>query len=221
MLSYFEAGLGIGFYFTFTHIPSQVRCYNATKSHGFLAGIATGLGSAVVQFIFSWLALSFLFAQGDASAHLSKILVIIGGVLLLLFGFWQWKFIWTQEELKEAVLRGQEETDDGGNLWMFFWKCFVASSRLSRRIVGYLLLFLAVGLTFQDTPVMTAFPLVIGIVIGTLLWWLGFTVWSVFLNVDSPSAKVAYMLRLGAIFFVVMAVVAFYQGFGPGFRLIH
>ena len=118
MLTYLQAGIVIGLLFTFLHTPSQLRCYSAVKAHGFWSGISVALGSVVVQFLYSWLALSFLFAQGNVSGHLNKLFVIIAGILLLYPAYQAVRSRLLREEFALDVRIA--ELDVSKNLWINF-----------------------------------------------------------------------------------------------------
>ena len=218
MLTYLQAGVVIGLLFTFCHAPSQLRCYSSIKARGFWSGISVALGSVVVQFLYGWLALSFLFAQGNVSGHLNKLFVIIAGIVLLYMAYQELGSRFVSEEF--ALDLKLVEGDVSNNLWMNFNRSMASSFQYARRIVGYLVVFLAIGITFRTGVVKSVFDLLIGIVIGELVWWILFTSSLVFSKASLKDKFIKICIRIGGVFFVLLAALAFYQGFGAGFHLI-
>ena len=161
----FVQGLGVGLAIAVPVGPVGVLCISRTLRHGLWIGLASGLGAAVADGVYggiagfgvSWVA-EFLIAYQDT-------LRLLGGAFLLVLGL-------------RILARGPAH-EAGQPAWseprpaLAFASCFFLTLTNPTTILSFVAIFAGLGLGNTAGDYAAASLMVIGVFLGSALWWLG------------------------------------------------
>lgn len=159
--SIFFKGFGIGFGIAAAVGPISLLCIRSTLTQGQMAGLAIGLGAAIADAVYGFIAAFGLTFISDALVCHQNILRLIGGLFLVYLGL---KTFFSRSDLKEATLRkhGLLNTVVG---------TFFLTMANPLTIVMFLAVFTGLGFDCESTNYLAASLLVAGVFIGAIVWW--------------------------------------------------
>lgn len=163
MLSLFIKGLIIGFSIAAPVGPIGVLCINRSLHEGFRSGLATGFGAALADGTYGIIAgFGLTFISSFLMGHAWWI-KLIGGVFLFYLGF---KTL-TSRPPQQVVI-----SNSSRNLLRAFATTFFLTLTNPMTILSFMAVFAGLGLGSINTGYAAASIMIVGIVIGSLLWWL-------------------------------------------------
>jgi threonine/homoserine/homoserine lactone efflux protein len=142
--------------------PVGVLCVRRTIFQGRLAGLVSGLGAATADAIFGFIAAFGLTFVSDWLIGYQHWLRIAGGCYLLYLG--------ASALFVKAEEKPHSEPDAEG-LFRDFISTFALTLTNPITILAFLGIFSAVGLTGDQATLGRAAILVLGVWLGSLLWW--------------------------------------------------
>ena len=162
--------------------PVGVMCVRRTIFEGKLAGFVSGLGAATADAIFGFIAAFGLTFISDLLIGYHQLLRIAGGCYLLYLGG---SALLTAPEVKA----GSEP--DAESLFRHFLSTFALTLTNPITILAFLGIFSAIGLSGEKATIDRAAMLVVGVWLGSLLWWLAlsFGLGSLFRSFEARHLK--------------------------------
>ena len=162
MLSLFIKGLIIGFAIAAPVGPIGVLCIQRSLHDGFKIGLMTGLGAALADGTYGLIA-------GLGITSLSSLLInhqfwirLIGGLFLLYLGI---KLFFTSPQEKSA---GNSDRSS----WHALGTTYLLTITNPATILSFLAIFAGFGLSQTSSDYTQAIILVLGITLGSAIWWL-------------------------------------------------
>lgn len=142
--------------------PIGLLCIRRTISDGRLAGLVSGLGAATADALYGGVAAFGLTSISEVLAERAFLLRIIGGVFLIYLG--------VRTFLKPPPEHG-EEIPPPGNLALMYASTFLLTMTNPTTILSFAAVFAGLGLN-GTAGLAGASTLVMGVFLGSALWWL-------------------------------------------------
>ncbi len=139
--------------------PIGMLCINRTLERGFLAGFSCGLGTAVGDASYAFVAVTGIAAFSETMSRATLPLAIAGGFLLLWLGY---------RGLKADTIEAAEIS--GGGLLKTIIATFLLTISNPATILSFGALFAGFGL-LDETSRFSSFVIVSGVLLGSLAWW--------------------------------------------------
>ena len=156
-------GIVIGFSIAAPVGPIGVLCIRRTLADGRAAGLATGLGAATADAIYGCLAAFGLTVVTHALLGAGIWIRVIGGAFLTLLGV---QTLLSPPRDEAAKARG------GRGLLGAYVSTFVLTLTNPMTILSFLAVFAALGVGTTHPEPLAAATLVLGVFVGSALWWL-------------------------------------------------
>jgi threonine/homoserine/homoserine lactone efflux protein len=165
-------GLGIGLAIAAPVGPIGVLCIRRTLQNGRLIGILSGLGAASADAVYGAVAAFGLSSIAGLLLDFERSFRVVGGVFLVLLGV---------RILVKAAMPTQEPpflstTETGGatgtHMAGAFVSCFLLTLTNPSTILSFLAIFAGLGLAGHAGDRGAAVSLVVGVFVGSALWWL-------------------------------------------------
>lgn len=161
IIEYFWKGLLIGLIFGVPAGAIGALTIGRTLEKGFAAGFLTGMGSSAADLIYSCVGVFGITVVSDFLSARQTMLQATGGILILLLGFG----IFCK---KEPVM---VQNESKGTLAFCFLSAFTTALVNPVTVFSFMAAFAAFGI-HGGLSVKQGADLIIGILIGTLCWWL-------------------------------------------------
>jgi threonine/homoserine/homoserine lactone efflux protein len=161
-LSFLVKGIILGFSIAAPVGPIGVLCIRKTLQFGRLSGFFSGIGAATADTIYGIIAAFGLTLISSALLAGQFWLQLIGGLFLLYLG------------LKTFLAKPAEKSATVSHKTLFgdFISTFFLTLTNPMTILSYLAVFAGLGLSSVSSNYSSATLLVIGVFIGSALWWL-------------------------------------------------
>ena len=131
---------------------------------GFAAGLSPGIGAALADTMFATIAAFGIAAVADDLRHYADMLQVVGGTLLLVYG---WNIVVHAKRLPSGP------SPSGRNAVQAAAAAFALTVTNPGAVLGFAALFTLLGdLTPESGNVLGVFALVIGVAAGALAWWM-------------------------------------------------
>lgn len=143
--------------------PIGVLCIRRTLANGRLMGLATGLGAATADAIYGCMAAFGLTALTDRLVGAGMWIRLVGGAFLLYMGV----------RTLLAKPGDRAAAASGSGLAGAYLSTFVLTLTNPMTIFSFLAVFAALGLGSTHPEPLAAVSLVLGVFLGSALWWLG------------------------------------------------
>jgi threonine/homoserine/homoserine lactone efflux protein len=157
-------GIAVGFVIAIPAGPVGVLCVRRTIFEGRLFGFISGLGAASADTIFGIIAGFGLTVVSNVLLDYQVWLRCFGGLFLVIVGV---------RALRKRVLHEAPPEKNAENLAAAYFSTFVLTITNPITILAFLGIFAAVGFTGSEATVARAGMLVAGVLLGSLVWWLG------------------------------------------------
>ena len=182
LLVFLLKGVAVGIVIAVPVGPVGVMCVRRTIFSGKTAGFISGLGAATADALFGFIAAFGLTFVSDWLIGYHQWLRIAGGCYLLYIG--------GAALLAEPEVKQSSEPDAEG-LLRDFLSTFALTLTNPITILAFLGIFSAIGLGGEDATFVRAAILVLGVWLGSLLWWLtlAFGLGSLFRSFESHHLK--------------------------------
>ncbi len=172
---FFLKGLIVGFVIAIPMGPIGILCARRTLTHGRKAGFFSGMGAATADVLYGFIAAFGVPFISDLFAGKQVWLRLSGGAFLCLLGI---KTFIEKPERKNlsSILKKKKKRHAGMYVSTFF---LTLTNPLT--IFSLAAVFAGLGLTGIRSSIISALILVLGVFLGSVLWWLFFIgVFSVF-----------------------------------------
>lgn len=166
LLIFLLKGIVVGVVIAVPVGPVGVMCVRRTIFAGKGAGFVSGLGAATADALFGCIAAFGLTFVSDWLIGYHQWLRIAGGCYLLYVGV---------SALRAAPEAKRPSEPDAEGLTRDFLSTFALTLTNPITILAFLGIFSALGLSGADATFARAAILVLGVWLGSLLWWLGLT----------------------------------------------
>jgi threonine/homoserine/homoserine lactone efflux protein len=163
LLVFFLKGIVVGIIIAVPVGPVGIMCIRRTVFEGKLAGFVSGLGAATADAVFGIIAGFGLTVVSDWLLGYQQWLRIAGAGLLLAVGGHS---LLARQPPKLGSARNPE------SLSWYYASTFAVTLTNPITILAFLAIFAAVGLTGAEATLERAAILVLGVGVGSLLWWL-------------------------------------------------
>lgn len=163
MLELLLKGLVVGFAIAAPVGPIGILCINRSLNDGFTAGFICGLGAATADGVYGCVAafgltfISSFFINQQIWIHL------IGGLFLLYLGY---------GTIRRRVAEKGAILSSNNNLLKAYYTTFFLTLTNPMTILSFLAIFAGAGIGQIGVDYSDASILVVGVVVGSLLWWL-------------------------------------------------
>lgn len=201
LLSLFMKGLIIGLAIAAPVGPIGVLCINRSIHEGWKSGLATGCGAALADGTYGMIAgfgLTFITTFLMSYAGWIK---FIGGLFLLYLGF---------KTLLSKPPRQPILSHSHANLLRTCATTFFLTLTNPMTILSFMAVFAGLGIGSATSSYLDASLMILGIIIGSLLWWLLLSsgVALLFRNRIHPS-KLYWVNFLSGIIIIIFGIVTF------------
>jgi threonine/homoserine/homoserine lactone efflux protein len=161
---FFLKGIAVGIVIAVPVGPVGVLCVRRTIFEGRLFGFVSGLGAACADTIFGIIAGFGLTVISNLLLDYQVWLRSFGGLFLIYIGI---------SALCKPVKQEAPPEKNAENLFAAFFSTFVLTITNPITILAFLGIFAAVGFTGNEATYGRAAMLVAGVLVGSLVWWLG------------------------------------------------
>jgi threonine/homoserine/homoserine lactone efflux protein len=162
LLGFLLKGVLVGIIIAVPTGPVGVLCIRRTIFHGRVAGFVSGLGAATADAIFGIIAGFGLSVISELLLDYQQWLRIGGAVFLLFLGI---------NAFASDPLEGTQNQRDPEDLIADFASTFVLTITNPITILAFLAIFAGIGFSGVQATLGRAAILVLGVWIGSLLWW--------------------------------------------------
>lgn len=166
--------------------PVGVLCIRRTLLHGRLAGFISGLGAATADAVFGIIAAFGLTFVSHLLLDYQGWLRLGGGAFLLLIGF---------NALRGDPLGRSRAQRDPEGLFADYASTFALTITNPITIIAFLAIFAAIGFTGRGATLAGAAVLVLGVWLGSLLWWAGLAIAAGMLRLSFQRRHLVWIAR--------------------------
>jgi len=161
-LSYFLRGLILGFSIAAPVGPIGILCIRRTLAFGRASGLVSGLGAATADAIYGSIAAFGLVFVSNFLVNQQNWIRLVGGAFLCWLG------------LKTFLAKpsGQFETTKTTGLFGAYVSTFLLTLTNPMTILSFAAIFAGLGLSAAGGNYNTSLLLVLGVLLGSALWWL-------------------------------------------------
>ena len=163
LLTFLLKGILVGLVIAVPVGPVGIMCIRRTIFEGRLVGLVSGFGAATADAVFGIIAGFGITAVADLLLGYQELLSGIGGCVLVLIGG------------NNLLTKAQPQLDsppDPESLSWDFLSTFLLTLANPVTIFAFAGIFAAIGLSGQEATFDRAAILVLGVWVGSLLWWL-------------------------------------------------
>ncbi len=164
LLAFLLKGMLVGIIIAVPAGPVGVLCVRRTIFHGRLAGFVSGLGAASADAVFGIIAGFGLTFIADLLLGYQTWLRLGGACFLLYIGI---------SALRADPLAGSRSQRDPEDLLADYASTFALTITNPITILAFLAIFAGIGFSGQEATLGRAAILVLGVWLGSLLWWAG------------------------------------------------
>jgi len=162
LLAFLLKGVLVGIIIAVPVGPVGVLCIRRTIFHGRLAGFASGLGASTADAVFGVIAGFGLTVVSDLLLGYQDWLRLGGAGFLLYIGI---------RALAAGPIEGEQSERDPEGLLADYASTFVLTITNPITILAFLAIFAGIGFSGPQATVGRAGVLVLGVWLGSLLWW--------------------------------------------------
>ncbi|MFY8020417.1 MAG: LysE family translocator [Bacteroidia bacterium] len=200
-IAYFIKGLIIGFSVAAPVGPIGVLTIKRTLSEGRTAGFVTGLGAAFADSLYGVVAGFGLSAISSFLLTHEFWIKLIGGLFLLYLGV---KSFMAKPASTAANV-------DSKGLFNHFISTFFLTVSSPATILSFVAIFTGLGLGTSQTDYATSFTLVVGVFLGSALWWLILSSIMAYFQSKISSDKLIWINRFSGLIILSFGIFALYS----------
>lgn len=200
-IEYFIKGLIIGFSVAAPVGPIGVLTIKRTLSDGRISGFTTGMGAAMADTVYGIIAGFGLTAVSSFLLTQEFWLRLIGGLFLLFLGI---KSFLTKPASKAANVNSK-------GLFNNFISTFFLTVTNPTTILSFLAIFAGLGLGTTKTDYTSSMTLVLGVFIGSALWWLILSSLVSYFQSKITTDRLIWINRLSGLIIISFGVFALYS----------
>jgi len=212
-LDLFIKGIVIGLVIAAPVGPIGFLCITRTLEYGTLIGLVTGLGAATADAVYGAVAAFGLMQVAVTLSEQDTVLRVVGGLVLCLIGLRSLLMAERRQQVfvaKHAAVDPAPAAADTQRRWgltRYFGSSFVLTLANPATILGFLAFFAAVGWARDLETHNGASILVVGVFLGSSVWWLGLAAATALLSSHMGHRQRVWVQRLSGI--VITAFGAF------------
>jgi threonine/homoserine/homoserine lactone efflux protein len=191
-------GIGLGLAIAAPVGPIGLLCIRRSLTQGQWIGLATGLGAATADGLYGTVAGFGLTAVSALLVAQAVWLRLIGGLFLCYLGI--------KAILSKPPEAGTELSPQ--SLWTAYGSTFLLTLTNPATILSFIAIFAGLGIVDAERSWLSSAALVIGVFLGSALWWLGLS-WGVasFKRMLTPAILI-WLNRLAGMAIFAFGVVA-------------
>lgn len=158
---YLIAGLIIGFFVALPVGASAVLCVSRSIQNGFTSGIFTGLGIALADLVYGLFAVFGLFAVSGETLESQPVLRLAGALCIMYIGL---------KMMSKIPISSKENLEHETNLKDMITGFFITISN-PMTIIAFIVALSYVNYLMEQINYFGSSLIVIGIFLGSFLWW--------------------------------------------------
>lgn len=201
----FIKGIVIGLVIAAPVGPIGFLCISRTLEHGTVIGLATGLGAATADAFYGGVAAFGLMQVAVTLSEQDSVLRVVGGLALCLIGV---RTLLLAERRQQDSSAREAATDAGPaaagaqssrSVPGYFGSSFLLTLANPATILGFVAFFAAVGWARNLETHSAAAVMVIGVFLGSAVWWLGLAIATAVLSNHMGSEQRVWVQRLSGV----------------------
>lgn len=200
-LDYLIKGLLVGFSIAAPVGSIGVLVIRRTLTEGRLSGFITGLGAAVADGTYGFIAGFGLTSISDFLIAQQFWMKLFGGLFLLYLGI---KTLISKAATKEATI-------DSNGLVKNFTSTLLLTITNPITILSFFAIFAGLGLGQEKTNYLSSTSLVLGVFLGSAFWWLILSSVLNFFRNKITTSGLTWINRFSGLLIISFAVLAFYS----------
>lgn len=193
-------GLIIGFSIAAPVGPIGVLCIRRTIANGKLSGFISGLGAATADGLYGIVAAYGLVGVSNLLVGQQFWFRLIGGIFLLYLGI---KIFTAKSGDKNS------ETNKSKGFWGDYFSTFVLTITNPVTILSFAAIFAGLGLGASTNSHASAVTMVVGVILGSILWWIILTEVVGFLKSRFNLQSTKIINKISGIIILIFALLAF------------
>jgi threonine/homoserine/homoserine lactone efflux protein len=198
---YLMKGLLVGFSIAAPVGPIGVLVIRRTLTEGRISGFVTGLGAAVADGTYGFIAGYGLTSISDFLISQQFWMKLFGGLFLLYLGI---KTLISKAATKEAQI-------DSNGLLKNFTSTLLLTITNPITILSFFAIFAGLGLGQEKTNYVSSTALVLGVFMGSAFWWLILSTVLNFFRNKITTSGLTWINRFSGLLIISFALVAFYS----------
>ena len=206
----FIKGIVAGFIIAAPVGPVGILCVQRTLSHGFVIGLAPGVGGAVADTIFGAVAAFGLTFIADILIRHETEMRLGGGILLLILGIHG-----CLKKVSHVSAPPSVRGAAGDAI-----SCFMLTITNPITILTFSPVFLAVGAVVAKDDQPAAWTLILGVLVGSCLWWVVLCLLASLFRKKLNSARMVLIHRVSAGLILFFGVIVLLSTTALGQRLL-
>jgi threonine/homoserine/homoserine lactone efflux protein len=163
----FLKGIAIGIAIAAPVGPVAILCIRRTIFYGRRYGFASGLGAATADMVFGTIASFGVVAISDPLFEHQRVLRFVGAGFLLVLGIVTWR-----------RRPPKNETQAAGRLARSYLSALVLTITNPITIVAFTAIYAGFDVISAEMSYLSGLELLLGVLIGTLIWWIGLTLFA-------------------------------------------
>ena len=193
-------GTIIGFSIAAPVGPIGVLCIRRTLAKGRVAGLISGLGAATADVVYGCIAGFGLTFISQFLVDQQNILRLVGGLFLLYLGI---KTFLSKDSEKRI------ENDDKG-MWSAYLTTFILTLTNPITILSFVAIFAGMGIVSSGGDYASALMLVLGVFIGSMLWWMLLTGGASFFQKKINAEGLIWINKISGVIITTFGVIALF-----------
>lgn len=179
-------GLVLGFTISAVIGPIGILCIRRSISEGFLGGVFTGFGAAVADAIY--VAITAFGLTVISNFLLGKVFVLslFGGSYLIYTGI---RTFMSRSKLSNGSLKSSEIEEDITSYSLFHNFISTFFITLTNPVTILLFMVIFAGLNLETEDMLSSTSLVVGVFLGSIIWWVFLSYFSSILKYKLTSGK--------------------------------
>ena len=210
MIEVFLKWFLIGFAIAAPVGPIGILCISRSLHHGLKIGLATGLGAAFADGAYGFIAGFGLTAISSFLIDHKHTIQLLGGLFLLYLGI---KIIFSPSHHQDT--KNPDKNDNKKSLLHASSTTFILTLSNPTTIMSFIAIFAGLGIGTIHTNYMSSSLMVIGVIMGSGLWWLLLSTLVACIFRDKISAHIMQKIKIlsGAIIllFGVVSIVSIFS----------
>jgi len=198
---YLMKGLLVGFSIAAPVGPIGVLVIRRTLTEGCISGFVTGLGAAVADGTYGFIAGYGLTSISDFLISQQFWMKLFGGMFLLYLGI---KTLISKAATKEAQI-------DSNGLLKNFTSTLLLTITNPITILSFFAIFAGLGLGQEKTNYVSSTALVLGVFMGSAFWWLILSTVLNFFRNKITTSGLTWINRFSGLLIISFAILAFYS----------
>ena len=197
----FLRGLVFGFSIAATVGPIGILCIQRTLTRGWLVGLLSGLGAATADATYGVLAASGVTLISGILVDQAFWFKLVGGLFLVYLGVTHWR----SRLAEKAVL------SEGQGLLGAYLSTVALTLTNPLTIASFAAVFAGLGLASAAGSPVAAIALVLGVFVGSALWWLVLSSGVSLLRTKFNAQSLQWVNKVSGLVLIVFGIVALFS----------